>query len=129
MKQTTHTILLLLVFITGLSFLYGCANPGESEKQEKKVMTNPFSGDVSVIQEGEKTFMKHCEVCHGVGGIGDVCPDLTDNQWIYGSADPDLFTSISEGRPNGMPRWGNFLDEQDIWKIVSYISGLEPQTK
>ncbi len=68
--------------------------------------TNPFLGYSDIIKEGEAIFSKHCEVCHGVGGIGYVCPDLTDSRWTYGSSDSDLFLSIFKGRSDRMPQMG-----------------------
>ena len=73
---------------------------------------------------GIKTFTQNCQVCHGAGGKGDICPDLTDSEWKYGNSDKQLFNSISMGRPEGMPAWGNSLSEKQIAELIDYIRSI-----
>ena len=40
-------------------------------------------------------------------------PALSEGQFIYGSSPANLFLSIYQGRPNGMPAWGEILPEFD----------------
>ena len=51
----------------------------------------------------------------GGGGIG---PPLMDDRWIYGSAPENIYASIVQGRPNGMPAWGGrscvFIGEEGM---------------
>jgi hypothetical protein len=51
-------------------------------------------------------------------------PNLTDSGWRYGGVPASIFSSIYEGRPQGMPAWNPALPPQDIWKIVAYIQSL-----
>ena len=44
--------------------------------------------------------------------------------FTYGSSPANIFLSIYQGRPNGMPAWGAMLPEQTIWELVSYIQGI-----
>jgi len=40
------------------------------------------------VSRGEPAFVAHCAVCHGVSGAGDPVkgvPNLTDNDWLYGT--------------------------------------------
>jgi cytochrome c oxidase cbb3-type subunit 3 len=48
-------------------------------------------------------------------------PDLTDTYWRYGGSPADIYKSIYEGRPQGMPAWGRALSPDVIWKLVAYI--------
>ncbi|HYY42508.1 MAG TPA: c-type cytochrome, partial [Pyrinomonadaceae bacterium] len=55
------------------------------------------------VNEGKRLFDQYnCTGCHfhGGGGIG---PPLMDEEWIYGSSPANIYLTISEGRPNGMP--------------------------
>jgi hypothetical protein len=64
---------------------------------------NGYEESAYAISEGQKLYMSmNCVGCHfhGGGGIG---PPLMDNEWIYGSDPQQIFASIVEGRPNGMP--------------------------
>lgn len=74
--------------------------------------------------EGAKIFIKYCQVCHGEGGKGDICPNLTDKEWIYGNSDEQLFQTISRGRPEGMPDWGTRLSEKQIRDAIAYIRSI-----
>jgi hypothetical protein len=51
-------------------------------------------------------------------------PDLTDKYWRYGGAPANIYKSIYDGRPKGMPAWGQAMPPQEIWKIVAYIQSL-----
>lgn len=96
--------------------------PGIAISQQLK---NPFSGDQKAVKEGADLFKRYCESCHGVGGKGDICPDLTKKNKKYGNTDSDLFSTISKGRPGGMPNWDNTLGTEKIWKIITYLRGIE----
>ena len=51
-------------------------------------------------------------------------PDLTDSYWRYGGAPAQVFSSLLEGRPQGMPSWGKALPPTEIWKLVTYIASI-----
>jgi cytochrome c oxidase cbb3-type subunit 3 len=51
-------------------------------------------------------------------------PSLRDAVWIYGSSDAHIFSSIAQGRANGMPSWGNEIPQEEIWKIVAYVKSM-----
>ena len=38
-------------------------------------------------------------------------PALMDDEWIYGSRPDQIFATIAEGRPNGMPTWKYRLEQ------------------
>lgn len=88
-------------------------------------LKNPFSGDQKAVKEGADLFKRYCESCHGVGGKGDICPDLTKKNKKYGNTDSDLFLTISKGRPGGMPNWDNTLGTERIWKVITYLRSIE----
>jgi cytochrome c oxidase cbb3-type subunit 3 len=57
----------------------------------------------------------------GGGGIG---PPLMDDEWIYGSDPSQVFNTIVEGRPNGMPSFKGKLGNQQVWELVAYVRSL-----
>jgi len=79
------------------------------------------------ISQGKALFEgMNCVGCHfhGGGGIG---PPLMDDEWIYGSDPSQIFNTIVEGRPNGMPSFKGKLNNQQVWELVAYVrllSGL-----
>ena len=65
----------------------------------------------------------NCVGCHAQGG-GAIGPALMDDQWIYGSKPEDIFATIMEGRPNGMPSFKGRIPEGQAWQIVAYVRSL-----
>ncbi len=80
--------------------------------------------DESALAAGKEIFEGTCAACHKVDGSGLVGPNLTDKYWIYGGKIGNIFTSISEGRPNGMPAHKSQFNELKIQQIGSYVLSL-----
>jgi cytochrome c oxidase cbb3-type subunit III len=71
----------------------------------------------------------NCSGCHANGGGGSG-PALMDDVWIYGGDAISIFDTISQGRPNGMPAFGNRIPKEEIWALAAYVrsmAGLAPQ--
>jgi cytochrome c oxidase cbb3-type subunit III len=86
---------------------------------------NPFAGQAEAIAQGKQLFTKmNCAGCHNYDGSGGEGPALADRYWRYGGTPVDIFKSIYEGRPQGMPAWGQALPPQDIWKLVTFIQAF-----
>lgn len=86
---------------------------------------NPFTGRTDAIVTGRQLFTgMNCSGCHSGYAGGGMGPNLRDSVWIYGSTDADLYATIAEGRPNGMPAWGGRLPKQQIWQIIAYLRTL-----
>jgi cytochrome c oxidase cbb3-type subunit III len=86
---------------------------------------NPYEGDVHAINEGKRLYgWFNCAGCHGAIGGGAIGPPLRDRSWIYGGDAGQIYQTILEGRPNGMPAYGGRLPEDAAWKIVAYVQSL-----
>jgi cytochrome c oxidase cbb3-type subunit 3 len=81
------------------------------------------------VSEGQILYGSfNCKGCHAMGG-GGIGPPLMDDEWIYGSAPENIFATIVQGRPNGMPAFGGRIGPPEVWKLVAYVrsmSGLVP---
>lgn len=100
---------------------------GTHVPQQKPPATlhNPYEGDARAVAEGRTLFHSmNCDGCHAPQGGGAMGPPLSDNNWIYGGAPSQIFLTIMQGRPNGMPSFANALPEDDIWKLVRYVRSL-----
>ena len=85
-------------------------------------IANPYAGDAAAEREGRDLFVgMNCAGCHGYDLKGGMGPDLTDTYWRYGGSPADVYKSIFEGRPGGMPAWGRSIPPAEIWKLVAYI--------
>jgi len=86
---------------------------------------NPYAGDPTAAAAGRKLFVGfNCAGCHSAYAGGGMGPSLRDSLWIYGSSDAQIFSTIAEGRPYGMPAWGGRLPDDLIWRLVTYIHTL-----
>ena len=65
----------------------------------------------------------NCTGCHAHGG-GAIGPPLMDDSWIYGSHPDQIFATIVEGRPNGMPSFRGKLPDYEIWQLAAYVRSL-----
>lgn len=103
----------------------GGVKPGIQPVAIYGVLENPYAGDASAIATGRQLFLRYnCYGCHGGRAGGGMGPNLRDSIWSYGSSDTQLFSTITEGRPAGMPAWGGRLPEDQIWQLISYIRSL-----
>jgi cytochrome c oxidase cbb3-type subunit 3 len=48
----------------------------------------------------------NCVGSHATKAGDGMGPSLSDNQWIYGDKPSQIFLSIYQDRPNGMPAFG-----------------------
>jgi cytochrome c oxidase cbb3-type subunit 3 len=85
---------------------------------------NPYHGNAAALAEGAQVFATICAACHLLNGSGLVGPSLVDPYWKYGRDDAELYRSVSEGRPGGMPAWGAQLGADKIWKALAYVETL-----
>lgn len=93
-------------------------------------MGNPFGGIDEAIAAGERHFAAfNCVGCHAPKGGGGMGPPLSDTEWIYGDKPAQIYNSIVEGRPNGMPAFGSMLPEEVVWQLVAYVKTLNEQKK
>jgi cytochrome c oxidase cbb3-type subunit 3 len=85
---------------------------------------NPYYGNALAVSEGKRLFSWYnCVGCHANGG-GGMGPALMDEKWIYGSDPENIFATIVEGRPNGMPSFRGKIPDYQVWQLVSYVQSL-----
>jgi cytochrome c oxidase cbb3-type subunit 3 len=79
------------------------------------------------VSEGKRLFTNfNCVGCHAHGG-GGMGPPLMDDRWIYGSQPANIFNTIVEGRPNGMPSWRGKIPDEQVWQLVAYVQSMAGQ--
>ena len=89
-----------------------------------------YERNAVALSEGQRLFSAmNCDGCHSHGG-GGMGPPLMDEQWIYGSDIKNIYATIVEGRPNGMPSFGGKIPPEQVWQIAAYVrsmAGLTPK--
>lgn len=89
-------------------------------------LTNPLESDPQVKTVGSQLYHSYnCIDCHGMDGSGAMGPSLADGRWRFGGTPAEVFESIYQGRPDGMPAWGGRISDADIWRLVAYVRSLE----
>ncbi len=91
---------------------------------EKTAGTSGTTNASKEVKQGASIYDEKCLKCHGADGQGGICPNLVEGKWKYGGTDEDIYKSIAEGRPGGMPMWNEELGEKKIKSIVAYIRSL-----
>lgn len=89
---------------------------------------SPFQDNAWGISEGKRLFDSYnCSGCHSHGG-GGMGPALMDDKWIYGSRPENIFSTIVEGRPNGMPSFRGKITDAQIWQLVAFVESMNGQS-
>ncbi len=113
----THRLGLVLSALTWAAFLIlplrapaqpaanGAADPPPSAEQ---------------VQRGKQSFALHCSHCHGINMVsaGNVTFDL--RQFRHDQKER-FFESVTNGRNNRMPPWGDVLTQEEIGDIWAYV--------
>jgi cbb3-type cytochrome c oxidase subunit III len=98
---------------------------GDGTAEVENVALRPFTGDLTQAKRGRFLFItENCYGCHGGLAGGAMGPSLRDTVWKYGGSDEQIFASIHDGRPMGMPGWANLLSEEQINDIVAYVRSM-----
>ena len=84
----------------------------------------PYDENAYAVSQGKTLYNQYnCSGCHFQGG-GGIGPPLMDADWIYGSRPENIYQSIAEGRPNGMPSFGRKIVPDQIWQISAYVRSM-----
>jgi cytochrome c oxidase cbb3-type subunit 3 len=101
--------------------------PGSA--QPEPTVTNESEQKAYDVSEGKRLFTQYnCSGCHfnGGGGIG---PALMDAQWVYGERSENIYATIVEGRPNGMPSFRHKIPDSQVWQLVAYVRSMSGQLR
>ena len=110
---------------------------------EAAKIKNPVAADAASIASGRETYQRYCASCHGADGKGGIVnslvedrggpptPDLTDDQWDFGSSDGEIFSVVKNGTPPElfMGPWDGRLTDTEMWNVVNYVRSLAAKKK
>jgi cytochrome c oxidase cbb3-type subunit III len=101
--------------------------PGPQHNKAPSV-PNPDENNSWAMSEGKRFYEAYnCVGCHAHGG-GGMGPPLMDEKWIYGHDPQQVYATIVEGRPNGMPSFRGKISNDQLWEIVAYVRSLSGLT-
>ncbi|MBZ4219125.1 MAG: c-type cytochrome [Chlorobium sp.] len=93
-------------------------------KTEKPVIMKEYAGDKEAIEEGKEIFANTCAPCHNADATGGIGPNLRAPKLKYGSTGKDIYESIANGRPNGMPSFLPQIGADKISKVIAFLETL-----
>jgi cytochrome c oxidase cbb3-type subunit III len=107
------------------------AGPGEPIETARLATTQDRRDEYNafLVNQGKRLFRWYnCNGCHAQGG-GNMGPPLMDDKWLYGHRPAEIYASIVEGRPKGMPAFGGRIPEDQLWQLVAYVRSLSGQLR
>ena len=98
--------------------------PQISDMTEYVVALSGRPADAAAVERARPIFAQQCVSCHKPDGTGDQAkgaPDLTDQEWLYGSRREDIRGQIENGRGGVMPAWGKRFPPEVVKALAVYI--------
>ena len=96
--------------------------PGPTVRQIN--LRSEYERNAYAVSEGKRLYEQfNCVGCHAQGG-GAIGPALMDEEWIYGSEPENIYSTIVQGRPNGMPAFGGRIGTTQVWQLAAYVRSL-----
>jgi cytochrome c oxidase cbb3-type subunit 3 len=83
--------------------------------------------DADLASSVETLYQQQCATCHGADAQGDRtqgAPNLTDQEWLYGSTEAAIYNTIYNARNSHMPAWQDRLDDASIKALAVYVHTL-----
>ena len=86
--------------------------------------------DPQALEIGQRLFLNTCAQCHGSDAQGvKGYPNLTDNDWLYGSDAPTIMTTLRDGRSGFMPPMADAVGSpDDVLNVAHYVLSLSATT-
>ena len=106
--------------------------PEPHRHADGQALENPVPATADSVATGRQRYVFMCRECHGNTGLGDGdmahaggdIPDFTDDVWLHGSSDGEIFLVIKEGVTADMQPYADRLGDEDIWHLVNYLRTL-----
>ncbi|HEY9234487.1 MULTISPECIES: cytochrome-c oxidase, cbb3-type subunit III [Phenylobacterium] len=95
-----------------------------SDLTEYVVALSRRPADRAAVARAAPIYQAQCIACHGPTGQGDQAlgaPNLTDQEWLYGSSREDIHGQIWNGRGGVMPSWQSRFDPATLKALAVYI--------
>jgi cytochrome c oxidase cbb3-type subunit 3 len=88
-----------------------------------------YEENAYAVSQGKRLYRWYnCNGCHAAGG-GGMGPALMDGIWLYGGSPQQIFNTIREGRPNGMPSFAGHISDDQLRQIVAYVRSMSGQLR
>ena len=97
---------------------------GQSSAAFRRQQRHEYEENAFNLSEGKRLFDGfNCTGCHSHGG-GNIGPALMDDRWVYGAEIDQIYLTIAQGRPNGMPAFAGKIPPQQMWQLAGYVRSM-----
>ena len=98
---------------------------------DQKAVVAPFKFTSDMQKQGEQTYLKNCQSCHGILGKDNWAkltppPGDLSKEKAQAQTDGELFYRITTGKVP-MPEFRNILSEDDRWSVIAYLRASNPK--
>jgi len=132
----------LVLVIALVAIIGSCQKRAQQPAATTSVTMTPDTASMATIDPGQRTFLTHCAMCHGLWGGGDgplaaelqreahVKPAMLNNRERMNQLSRDEIIRVIEkggghtGRSNLMPPWQGRLDAQTIAQVADFVKQL-----
>ena len=98
--------------------------PGGGPPPPPSAIGEQYGANAYAISQGKRLFRWfNCSGCHANGG-GGMGPALMDDEWRYGDRMDQIYATIDQGRPNGMPAFASKITKKQAWELVAYVRSM-----
>lgn len=88
-------------------------------------VVSPVVDDPDAAYRGMGYFNQfNCIGCHAPNGAGGMGPSLSNSSFKYGGDPENIYLTIVQGRPMGMPAFGSILPDSVIWDLAAYVRAI-----
>ena len=105
----TLAILLVAMLLGGLSAAY---------QDRISILT------ANDLARGQKLFVAHCALCHGIGGTGGRGPSLNQLELRRATSNQALFRIIQNGIEGAEMPGAWQMTDREIWQVAGYVRSL-----
>jgi cytochrome c55X len=104
--------------LAALAVMAALAGIPAAAAQQQQAANGP--AELAQVQHGKRLYADHCSHCHGFNMVsaGDVTFDL---RTFPHDQRERFFDSVTNGKDNRMPPWGDVLTQDEIADIWSYV--------
>lgn len=97
----------------------------EFEVTEVNIEEN-YVGIDEHIEAASENYARLCASCHGDQGQGGIGPNLTDQHFMHGGTNVDIYEVLTDGiSGQGMPAFAAQLSSEERAQMVAFIRSIE----
>ena len=107
-------------------------SPRKGGNPEAAKIQNPVAASGESVAAGRRTYQRLCSRCHGPEGKGDgggagaggQPANFTDDEWIFGGSDGEIYSAIRDGTSADMDSYAEQIRDTEIWNLVNFLKSL-----